>query len=58
MKISTSYEFPPIPIRDFDWCAVDADTYDGEGCLIGWGRTEAAAIADLFEQIEDAPIPA
>lgn len=53
MKIRTSYVYPPIPIRDFDWSAVDDDTYDGEGCPIGFGRTEEDAIADLLAQIED-----
>jgi hypothetical protein len=53
MEIRTHYEFPPIPDRRFDWSAIDRDTYDGEGCPIGWGRTEAEAIADLLEQIEE-----
>lgn len=53
MKIRTEFVYPPIPIRDFDWCAVDDDTYDGEGCPIGYGRTEADAIADLMAQIEE-----
>lgn len=53
MKISTRYDPKPIPIRDFDWSAVDDATYDGEGCPIGHGRTEAEAIADLMGQIED-----
>jgi hypothetical protein len=49
MKIRTYHVYPPIPIRDFDWSAVDDDTYDGEGCPIGYGRTEQEAIADLLE---------
>lgn len=53
MKISTSHDYPPIPLRDFDWSAVDDATYDGEGCQIGHGRAEAEAIADLMEQIEN-----
>ena len=54
MKIKTNYEYPPIPIRDFDWSAVDDDTYDGaedSHCPIGWGRTEEEAIADLMQQL-------
>ena len=54
MKIKTNYEYPPIPIRDFDWSAIDDDTYDGaedSHCPIGWGRTEEEAIADLMQQI-------
>lgn len=52
MTIKTTYE--PLnftSVRDFDWSAVDDDTYDGSedaGCPIGRGATEAAAIADLI----------
>ena len=44
-KIITSNTFPPIPIRDFDWCAY----FDGEEETnhYGWGRTEAGAVDDL-----------
>lgn len=46
-KVVTSYVWPPISRRDFDWCAY----YDGEeergNC--GWGATEADAIKDLEE---------
>lgn len=52
-KIRTTYVYPPIPIRDFDWSAIDDDTYDGPGSPIGTGRTEQDAIADLMGQIED-----
>jgi hypothetical protein len=48
-KIVTSHVFPPIPIRSYDWCAYDDNTYDGPGSIIGHGATEAEAIAD-FEQ--------
>ena len=54
MKIKTNFEYPPIPIRDFDWSAIDDDTYDGaedSHCPIGWGRTEEEAIADLMQQL-------
>lgn len=53
MRIRTDFIYPPIPIRDFDWQAVDSDTYDGEGCPIGFGKTEQEAIDDLLMQIED-----
>ena len=55
MKIITSYVYPPIPLRQFDWSAV-TDDYDGaedSHCPIGYGRTETEAIADLMEQIEE-----
>ena len=51
MRIKTHFEYPPIPDRNFDWCAVDDDTYE-PGCPIGWGPTEEAAIADLMQEIE------
>jgi hypothetical protein len=35
------------------WTAVDDDTYDGPGCPIGAGPTEAAAIADLMAQLDE-----
>lgn len=36
-----------------EWSAIDDNTYDGLGSLIGWGRTEQAAIDDLLCQITD-----
>lgn len=53
MKIRTDYDPKPIPGRQFDWSAIDDDTYDGEGCPIGYGRTEQEAIDDLKQQIEE-----
>ena len=53
MKIKTHYVYPPIPIRNFDWSAVDDDTYDGPGSPIGYGRTEQDAIDDLLDQIAE-----
>lgn len=51
IKIHTTHVFPPIPDRRFDWCAWDDDL--GEDCSRhGWGPTEAAAIADLMQQLE------
>jgi len=45
--IVTTHDYPPIPIRNWDWSACRAD-YD-EGDLIGYGRTEQDAIDDLIE---------
>ena len=53
MKIHTTFVYPPIPIRDFDWSAIDDQSYDGPGSPLGQGPTEAAAIADLLQQITD-----
>ncbi len=47
-KIMTTFVFPPIPTRQFDWQA----HYDGEEDEqydAGYGRTEADAIVDLIE---------
>lgn len=41
-KIVTSYEFPPIPSRHFDWCA----HYDDPEGPTGWGATEQEAIEE------------
>lgn len=46
-RIKTIHEYPPIPIRTFDWCAY-RDGYEEYGNY-GWGRTEEEAIADLLE---------
>lgn len=55
-EIKTEYWLKPIPDRRFDWCAV-TDNYDGAPDAgfqpIGYGRTEAEAIADLKSQMED-----
>ncbi len=53
MKIVTEFVYPPIPIRSFDWLAIDDDTYDGLTGPMGWGTTEQAAIDDLLEQLEE-----
>jgi len=56
MKIRTSYWAKPIPIRAFDWSAVDDGTCDGaeeSHCPIGYGATERDAIDDLKRQIEE-----
>ena len=51
LKITTTHNPPPIPLRCFDWSATLAD-YD-EGDPVGHGATEAEAIEDLKEQLED-----
>lgn len=53
MKFVTNHDPKPIPSRAFDWSAMDDSTYDGEGCPIGYGATEAEAIANLKEQIAE-----
>jgi len=52
VKIITDYVNPPIPIRHFDWAAwIDGQEEHGP---YGHGRTEAEAIAQLKEAIEEA----
>lgn len=51
-SIVTHYDPKPIPDRRFDWIAYDESTYDGAEDSstrneIGYGRTEADALADL-----------
>ena len=57
INIQTDYDPKPIPIRRFDWEAVDYDTlissdnaYDS---VTGFGATKEEAVADLMEQIEE-----
>lgn len=49
--ITCDFVNPPVPSREFDWCAV----YEGdeETGRYGWGRTREAAIADLMEHHGD-----
>lgn len=47
----TSFVYPPIPIRQFDWCAYLEGTE--EEANYGWGATEAEAILDLEDLLND-----
>lgn len=47
-KIITTFVYPPIPVRHFDWQA----HYDGEEdeqMVTGSGATETEAVLDLIE---------
>jgi len=50
MRIITSYDPPPIPMRCCDWSAIDDDTYDYDQ-PVGYGATEQEAIDDLLDKI-------
>lgn len=50
-KIVTSYVYPPIPCRSYDWSAVTEGYEEGEP--MGWGPTKERAIEDLMEQLEE-----
>lgn len=49
-RIVTHFDYPPIPLRQFDWSAA-RDSYD-EGDPIGHGATEQEAIDDLLAEEE------
>ena len=53
MVIKTSCIYPPIPIRSYDWMAW-VDGREEDTWLQGYGATEAQAIAELRERIEEA----
>lgn len=50
MKIKTNRWLKPGFSRQYDWSAIDQDTYDGGSNRneIGYGATELEAIADLL----------
>jgi hypothetical protein len=66
IHLSTTFVYPPIPVRTMDWSAIDENTYDasyegedesGEHWSQGphgTGTTEQEAIDVLFDQIEEA----
>ena len=45
-EIVVDFIYPPIPLRQFDWCAYRAD--GDEHSPRGWGRTAEDAAADLL----------
>ena len=45
-EIVTTFVYPPIPLRSFDWRA----TRDEENGPCGWGETEQEAIDLLLER--------
>jgi hypothetical protein len=47
-ELITSNIRPPIPLRDYDWCAFRHGYEPGD--TIGYGETEEAAINDFYEQ--------
>lgn len=61
VKIITEYWPKPIPFRGADWIAT-TDDYDGAPDagrqFMGFGRTEAEAIAQLTEEITEAQVEA
>ena len=56
MRIVTTFDPTPIPVRCFDWLAVDDDTYE-PGRPVGHGETEAEAISSLVAALLDEGSP-
>lgn len=56
MSIVARFVYPPIPVRNFDWAVYDDDKCGCPEChqVVGYGPTEAAALADFREQMEEA----
>jgi hypothetical protein len=58
MRIVVDQIDPPVPSTQFDFCAYDADTYDGAPDagpqIVGYGRTRAEAIMDFHFQWAEA----
>lgn len=50
-RIVVEHVRPPIPIRDFDWCATFEDYEPGDPQ--GEGATKQAAIDDLMSKADD-----
>lgn len=50
-RIVVLHIYPPIPVREFDWCATFAGYEPGEPQ--GYGATKQAAIDDLLSQDEE-----
>ena len=46
--IFTQFIYPPIPIRNYDWCA-----YRDPEKFTGYGKTELEAIEDLLDNERD-----
>ena len=52
-RILTTNDFPPIPPRNWDWCAcLDGDEECGP---YGYGRTEREAINNLRDELGEEP---
>jgi hypothetical protein len=50
MIVRTSPQYPPIPVRDFDWQAYEPGYEPGDA--LGHGATEEQAIAELLAAMD------
>jgi len=53
IDVETTYVYPPIPDRRFDWQAVLKDHDPESHAPVGHGATEEEAILDLLNNLED-----
>lgn len=51
-RIVATYDPPPIPWRNFDWCAY-FDDLGADASPHGWGETQDEAIDDLLERANE-----
>lgn len=51
VRIIVTHVKPPIPRRDWDWCAYVEGQEEAGG--YGWGRTMVQALVDLTEMLCD-----
>ena len=52
INIQTYYDPKPIPIRRFDWEAVNYDTLDYDN-VTGFGATKEEAVANLLDRLDE-----
>lgn len=53
-RVFIAAEHPPVPSRDYDYSAVDRNTYDGDKSQpVGRGSSPVNAENDLLDQIQD-----
>ena len=50
LRITIYQEYPPIPMRTFDWCAWISGEETG---IVSWGSTSFTAVKDLIMQLEE-----
>lgn len=49
-NIKTNFDYPPIPIRSFDYSSW-LEGHEDEGMLTGRGPTRGDAVTDLLQQL-------
>lgn len=49
-EVTYIHVYPPVPRREWDWCAVLTKDKDEESAQLGWGETKESALEDLMNQ--------